>query len=214
MGIPARRGTPVKCTTQIFMCQAEDDAAAALLAAFLDSDENALEWDDNDERDDGADEVAMLERARAEEWVLRDAPALPLPPPDQQVETLTTAGVVRVANALSAATANALRAHVLDELRVLSDLASDVGCGSADSMFSSVLSPTSDEDDESASRRWDLRLRLTPVVRGALRELMAGSVGELLAAGAGDDAELFELAALVSAPGSEPQPLHSCVSLF
>ena len=228
--LPMRRGFST-VSWPICMAAADDDEddAAALLAAFLDGggaitdsllEEGAQEimdgWVDDD--DDDVDEEAMLERARAEEQALKDAEALPLQPPAEHARVLATTGVVRVADALSTSTAAALREHVLGELLELGDAASKADCGSADSVFSSVLSPIiagngddedDDEDEAAVNRRWDLRLRLTPTVRRALRELMAGSVGELLEASAGADAELFELAALIAAPGAEPQPLHS-----
>ena len=46
-------------------------------------------------------------------------------------------------------------------------------------------------------------------VRAALDELMRGVVGDELEACAGGGAPLFELAALVSAPGAHAQPLHA-----
>ena len=46
-------------------------------------------------------------------------------------------------------------------------------------------------------------------MRTALRELLAGDVGAAMEAAAGVDAELYELAALVSKPGAAAQPLHA-----
>ena len=66
---------------------------------------------------------------------------------------------------------------------------------------------------ESASLRWDLRLPTSaPTVRRALQELLApdaalGTAVEAL--GGGPSAELWELAAIVSAPGCAPQVVHA-----
>ena len=49
----------------------------------------------------------------------------------------------------------------------------------------------------------------SPQVREALHELMRGATGEALEASAGGGAPLFELAALVSAPGARAQPMHA-----
>ena len=82
--------------------------------------------------------------------------------------------------------------------------------GDEQSAFSAVLSPFGGGGaGDQPYRRWDLRLRLNPVVRDALRALMGGRVGAALEACAGRDAELYELAALVVAPGAAPQPLHA-----
>ena len=49
----------------------------------------------------------------------------------------------------------------------------------------------------------------SPQVRDALHELMRGATGDVLEVSAGGGAPLFELAALVSAPGARAQPMHA-----
>lgn len=60
--------------------------------------------------------------------------------------------------------------------------------------------------------RWDLKLPLAPIVRKALRELLFGPTSHLGAAlmslAGGSEAELWELAAIISAPGAVPQVVH------
>ena len=50
---------------------------------------------------------------------------------------------------------------------------------------------------------------MSPSVRAALTEIFAGSMGSVLAALAGPDAELWELSAIISAPGAAPQIVHA-----
>eukprot|EP00747_Dinoflagellata_sp_TGD_P043485 gnl/TRDRNA2_/TRDRNA2_142721_c0_seq1.p1 gnl/TRDRNA2_/TRDRNA2_142721_c0~~gnl/TRDRNA2_/TRDRNA2_142721_c0_seq1.p1 ORF type:complete len:492 (+),score=78.53 gnl/TRDRNA2_/TRDRNA2_142721_c0_seq1:181-1476(+) len=146
------------------------------------------------------------------------APPLELIPNAQAASVLREEGVVRLGGVLSPKTAAALREHIMEELgRVCSpDGEAPDHTGAPMDRFSSVLAPVavaSDADAEEGKpfveRRWDFRLRLTPPVRQAVRELFGGAVGEALADVAGADAELFELAALVAAPGADPQPIHS-----
>eukprot|EP00746_Dinoflagellata_sp_MGD_P146948 gnl/MRDRNA2_/MRDRNA2_79348_c0_seq2.p1 gnl/MRDRNA2_/MRDRNA2_79348_c0~~gnl/MRDRNA2_/MRDRNA2_79348_c0_seq2.p1 ORF type:complete len:291 (+),score=44.29 gnl/MRDRNA2_/MRDRNA2_79348_c0_seq2:87-959(+) len=60
--------------------------------------------------------------------------------------------------------------------------------------------------------RWDLRLPLVPIVCTALQEALFEHGGHLAAAFAalagGRNAELWELSAMISAPGSAPQVVH------
>lgn len=113
-------------------------------------------------------------------------------------------GVARLA-ALSEGTAARLRKLVLEELERVPSLS----LSAQDEALSSVLSPSGASDG--APSRWDLRLRFGPAVREALREALGanGALGDAFEALAGNDAELYEVAALISAPGSAPQPLHS-----
>ena len=46
-------------------------------------------------------------------------------------------------------------------------------------------------------------------MRAALLELLQGGTGDALKASAGGSAQLFEMAALVSAPGARAQPMHT-----
>jgi hypothetical protein len=87
--------------------------------------------------------------------------------------------------------------------------AASAGEGQHQSRLSTVLS-SSAKPDAKLCTRWDLRLRLTPTVRRAVREaLSCTALAGALCAAAGPDAELWECAALISAPGAAPQPLHA-----
>ena len=209
------------------------DDAQAMLDSFLEQggsvmDGDWFEWDGDDDDDDDDETEA---RAALEESVLRGAPALPLAPPGEAAHMLRDDGVVRLAGALSEPTASALRVHVLNDLRRLlaaeeTTEEEELARGGDDDRFSSVLAPGAatasmveegededieegKDDDAIGERRWDLRLRLAPPVRRAVRELVVGAVGEALVSVAGAEAELFECAALVAAPGAAPQPLHA-----
>ena len=77
-----------------------------------------------------------------------------------------------------------------------------VGAGSA----------KADDDDDEEERRWDLRLSASnPLVRRALTELIGDGapLGDALEALGGRDAQLWELAAIVSVPGAAPQIVHA-----
>lgn len=188
--------------------------------------------------DDADFDAAVDARAALEEAKLRDIPGLPLTAHADAAHTLDKDGVVRLDRALSVETATELRSHILATLSNLLNAESSAvhskislpahddntdtdgivdrsgqssgiieRSGAASDHFSTVLTP---HDPQSlVERRWDLRLRLTPLVRKALRELFLGPVGEALEQSFGSDAQLYELAALVSAPGAAPQPLHA-----
>jgi hypothetical protein len=120
-------------------------------------------------------------------------------------------GVVRVNNALSASTAAMLRAEVLE--RRSKALEAIDGGDDWRQYFADVLLK---------SNRCDLLLPLkgSRGVQLALRELLLGSsssaatttttttLSNVLRSTVGDDAMLYELAALVSEPGSPRQPVH------
>jgi TPR repeat protein len=53
-----------------------------------------------------------------------------------------------------------------------------------------------------------LPLKGAPLVQEAMRELLAGVAGTVVARAVGEDATLYELAALVSEPGAPRQPVH------
>ena len=119
-------------------------------------------------------------------------------------EALAATGCVRVNGALSAETSDALVALVNDELDAALDSmrnaedALDMG-GSSLARFGNVLK---------RKQRHDLKLDLSPPVRLAVSELV-DSLGPTLASClGGHDAVLYELAALVSDPGSPQQPFH------
>lgn len=179
----------------------DDDAGArAMLEEFMASGE--FEIVDAGEVADDA-----LERALVEESTLRDATPLVTTPIATAPSVLANEGVVRLGRVLSAATVVALREHVLAELDELLHTNAAETPGTSTARFSAVLAPHATDMD--VERRWDVRLRLTPLVRRALRELMDGPLGESFEAACGADAELHELAALVAAPGAAPQPLHA-----
>jgi hypothetical protein len=203
------------------------EEAQALLESFLSSGGSisegvALEWSEDDD-DEGESEADVSKRALREERQLCNAPPLRPTAPDGAASALESDGVVMLSGALTEATARGLRRHILKELS--ESLAAERGggvetavcvrTGEADDAFSAVLSPRGFFPEEqgqiaqTGERRWDLRLRLSSPVRDALRELLEGPVGEAFEGSAGGDAELYELAALVAAPGAAPQPLHA-----
>lgn len=124
------------------------------------------------------------------------------------IKAVHEVGVVRT-RAVSRTTAEALRADVLEQLELARATTSTHGLGLTDSYLSSVLAP----DNGSEQVRWDVRLALTPAVRMALREMLAVEAGSLTsifeALAGGGDAELWECAAIVTAPGATAQPVHS-----
>ena len=123
--------------------------------------------------------------------------------------TIDSRGVVRINGALSPPTAGTLLSHVNDALEAaLVDsrdvVAMDSNVGFAE-RFGKVLARQ--DRNGGATRRHDLKLDLTPPVRVALDEVLR-SIGPALSASLGDDAVLYELAALVSDPGAPQQPFH------
>ena len=123
------------------------------------------------------------------------------------VRAVGAEGVARV-RAIPEATAIALRAHVLEQLSMARQ-SSTASAGQRTALFSSVLSSTAEGEGE-VEVRWDLRLEKTPEVTEALRVLLGGALGTVFSQlVGGDDAELWELAALISAPGATPQSVHS-----
>ena len=117
-------------------------------------------------------------------------------------EALQTHGVVGISGALSQSTAATLLTHVNQALdTALSELQSSVGFDMGDSYvryFGDVLR---------RENRHDLKLDLTPVVTKAVEALTA-TLGPTITACLGDDAVLYELAALISDPQSPQQPFH------
>lgn len=149
-----------------------------------------------------------------DEWELPPSPLLVsegrgrVSPDAAAIKAVHEVGVVRT-RAVSRTTAEALRADVLEQLELARATTSTHGLGLTDSYLSSVLAP----DNGSEQVRWDVRLALTPAVRMALREMLAVEAGSLTsifeALAGGGDAELWECAAIVSAPGATAQPVHS-----
>ena len=111
--------------------------------------------------------------------------------PERVCKALERDGCARVNQALSAETAGALLAHVNAVLEERSS-------GRMGFEEGELLGPN----------RYDLQLGLEPLVCQALAELLS-PVRPLFSAALGEDAELYELAALVSDPGSPRQPVHA-----
>lgn len=109
---------------------------------------------------------------------------------------LASDGCARINGALSADAASAVLAHVNAELEARRAGADSLAGETAH--FGDVLS---------REQRFDLKLNLEPPVRTAMTHVLL-AVKPVLAAALGPDAELFELAALVSDPRAPRQPVH------
>jgi hypothetical protein len=138
------------------------------------------------------------------------------------VERVRKDGVVRINGVLSSATAAELRSFILDLLDGAESAAKDRTQSVDQALFSSVLSPSDHcVTLDAPTTRWDMRLPLTGIVEQAAREVLGGPENgplsllgnsmEALTGGPSQDggAEIWELAALVSKPGSAPQIVHS-----
>lgn len=139
---------------------------------------------------------AQLARAQREHATITPRAAV-MVPSVAACDDVRRDGAARVKTGCSAAEIEALRAFVLRTVASGSRPVVD-WCVSA--------APGGPET------RLDLPLPLgAPAVRAALRGMLAEGTasGDALAALAGDDAELFELAVLVSAPGAPPQSIHA-----
>ena len=141
----------------------------------------------------------------------RATPLMAILPDEDAASGVSTNGVVRLNGCLSLRRAAALRAYVLEQRDA------SVGRVAADpelatTLFSRVLSP-SDAGSEEVTR-WDVRLPWDAIVRDSVAEMMAGELGTAFSTlSGGDDAALFECAAIVSAEGAAPQIVHSDVTL-
>lgn len=155
-------------------------------------------------------------RAWAQQDAFGDAPALESTDGECASGVVADEGVALVRNVLGAATAEALRAFVLAERDNAEALAaSDQVAGKA--LLSRVLSPR--DAGAAQATRWDVRLPWDPVVSDAVREMLAGPLGDAFsqlssggsdvggAAGA-EKAALWECAAVVSQLGAAPQIVH------
>ncbi|KAJ1639288.1 hypothetical protein T492DRAFT_938529 [Pavlovales sp. CCMP2436] len=152
----------------------------------------------------------LVERARGQHSVLARF-TVPLVPVGsvELAATVRQVGVARATGVLRPETAAALREFVLAEVaRSEAEVAS--GAVVERERFSEVLSGC--EATGAPRTRWDLRLPLAPPVVAAVDELLGGDAPLAFAFGrlaGGGKAELWEMAAIVSAPGSAPQLLHA-----
>ena len=178
-----------------------DDVWAGM---FDDARWAALE--EEDEAEQREEELSYPARALREQDFL--GPGEPLQGPEPQVTQTTAAaaaavsasgpGVVRLSGTLSLPLAEELRRFALSQL--VDVLKKDF---QGEAQLTQVLG--------GECARWDLRLPMAPVVRRALAELLNRETplgGALELALGGPEAELWELAVLVSAPGASAQVIH------
>jgi len=139
----------------------------------------------------------------------RATPLVGLLPNEDAASSVSLNGVVRLNGCLSSWRAAALRTYVLGQRDA------SVALTAADpelqaTLFSRVLSPT--DAGSNKVTRWDVRLPWSALVRESVVEMMGGDLGAAFSTlSSGDDAELFECAAIVSAEGAAPQIVHSDV---
>ena len=137
----------------------------------------------------------------------RATPLVALGQGEDAAAVVSLNGVVRLNGILSATRAAALRTFVLEQRDTsVARAAADSELGAT--LLSRVLSP---KDAGSAEvTRWDVRLPWDDVVRDAVLEIMGGELGAAFSAlSGGDDAELFECAAVISKEGAASQIVHS-----
>ncbi len=149
---------------------------------------------------------ALKQLAQEEEDIMTDAPRADVgvfaaadaaAEPAGAVRSLERDGFVRIERALSAPTASALLEHVNAELES-KRRAAEADLGAQTTSFGEVLM---------RENRYDLLLDLDVPVVAAVAEALT-SLKPVMAGALGADAELFELAALVSDPRSPRQPVH------
>ena len=210
-------GFNIRCSTsatraRVICC---DDLLTCQIEAFLsnmkdgeDDEECEAEWDDCERLQQELEEERNYPaKALAEQAFLGPGEPLPLLESSQSAVAAAAAvsaegpGIVRLEHVLSAELAAELRKFVLSQLAEARDQAErDDG---SEIKLSNVLAP---------EVRWDVRLPMRSVVRRALLELLADGAplgGAFEIASGGRDAELWELAALVSAPGAASQIVHA-----
>jgi hypothetical protein len=193
-----------------------------LLAAFCEEGDDALDaFGIAEPSSPPSDSALTLSEG---DWLLPPS-ALPLTEAAGAAQQVEEVGVVRV-RTLPRALAAELRDEVLGQLeraRQAEPAAAERSGGPTD-LFSRVLAPSGLEGG-AEEVRWDVRMQATPVVRAALRHAFVanvatdtadggggdsrGDLGAIFTTLAGRDAELWELAALVSAPGACAQPVHA-----
>ena len=118
------------------------------------------------------------------------------------LEELNANGVVRINNVIQDTRPLLAYVHTALEQALAeaeNELSMDFGGASASiSRFGNVMART---------QRHDLKLDLTPLVKAAIAEMLE-SLGPVFSTTLGGDAELYELAALISKPGAPGQPIH------
>ena len=123
-------------------------------------------------------------------------------------DALRSLGVARVNGVLSPRTAEALLSHVDDALEeALLGARDTFTLESGDTFAQHFGKVLARQSSSGTTIRHDLKLDLQPPVSSAVEELLA-ALGPSLADCLGTDAVLYELAALVSDPGSPQQPYH------
>jgi len=125
------------------------------------------------------------------------------------VAAVAKIGVSRLNSVVSEATAVQLRKFIVDwRDQTVARSGKDAAAGARE--LSRVLSPSDGGDKEAT--RWDIRVPWGAPVEAAVREMLraGGLLGDSLhTLSGGDEAELVECAAIISAAGAAPQMVHS-----
>ena len=128
---------------------------------------------------------------------------------EDAVAAVEKVGVARLDCVLSRTAAEQLRTFITDRRdQTVARAAKDAAAGARE--LSRVLSPSDGGDKEAT--RWDIRLPWDAPVEVAVREMLkAGGLlaGALHTLSGGNEAELVECAAIISAEGAAPQIVHS-----
>ena len=177
-----------------------------------DDDDDDDDWIENERfEQELLDELSYPAKALAEQSFLGPGEPLQVHKESQSAKALAAAmseggqGVVRLEHVLSKPLAAELREFAISEMCQARHQAKQDGGQMIhrEVRLSSVLAP---------EVRWDVRLPMKGVVRRALRELLAEDAplgGAFAIACGGEDAELWELSAMISAPGAASQIIHA-----
>lgn len=171
--------------------------------------------EENEEYMDFFDDVLHV-LAQSEQTFLGQGEILPPMEPQTAASSAATVkqmGVVRITNALSTAAAANLREFILEYLAEVGDVKLNHEGELLDERQSAVRTPSAGSD--APQTRWELRLPMCQVVRAALMELLGkdsvlGDTLEIVAGGCA--AKLWELSAIISAPGAGAQNVHADVT--
>ena len=128
---------------------------------------------------------------------------------DAVLDGLEAHGVVRINSVLLPDVAATLLEHVNQELEEALLSAQESLVMDQDDVFAERFGKVLARQDRvtGATQRHDLKLALTPPVELAVSEILK-TIGPALSESLGEDAVLYELAALISDPGSPQQPFH------